>query len=267
MHAIRISLRFAVCLMFLSAAATAWCKPPEAAPSAANAPSAIFRVGGASANITPTIGMPNYNGDPLVPDKNACPLRIQAIVLDDGTTSVAILSVDCTFLGRAEVLRMRDALRWRLGWNPDSICIAATHSHASPATTASFLTGELPDPKYVDLLLQQTCRAVGEAKAGLQPARLVAASIDAPSIGVCRRRVDPTGQAYMTGTEPSPSLPPENEIDRKMQYVIFEDSTGQALAVILNFACHNNMVSRVFSADMFGRAGESLRESWATWRS
>jgi len=41
-----------------------------------------FRVGGAYADITPTNGMPNYNGDPLVPDKDASPLRVEALVLD-----------------------------------------------------------------------------------------------------------------------------------------------------------------------------------------
>ena len=146
--------------------------------------------------------MPNYNGEQLEPDKDAAPLRVQAIVLDDGKTKVAIISVDCTFLGRIEVQRMRDALHERRGWNPDHVCIAATHSHACPATTASFLTGELPDPNYIDLLVEQTCQAVEQAESRLQPARVVAASIKAPPIGVCRRRVDPTGQVYMTGTEP-----------------------------------------------------------------
>ena len=44
-----------------------------------------------------------------------------------------------------------------------------------------------------------------------------------------------------------------------MQYAIFEDFEGRPLAVMFNFACHNNMVHRVFSADMFGRAGDELR--------
>ena len=139
-----------------------------------------FMAGGAYADITPEHAMPNYNGVHLELDKNATPLRVQAIVLGDGTARATIISVDCTFLGRTEVGRIRDALHQRVGLKPENICIAATHSHASPATTASFLTGELPDPKYIDLLVGQTSRAVEQAISRMKPARVVAASIDAP---------------------------------------------------------------------------------------
>jgi hypothetical protein len=54
-------------------------------------------------------------------------------------------------------------------------------------------------------------------------------------------------------------LPAENPIDERMQYAVFEDMAGRPLAVAFNVSCHNNMVSRVFSADMFGRAGDELR--------
>ena len=130
-----------------------------------------FRVGGAYTDITPDHGMPNYNGDPLEPDKDATPLRVQAIVLDDGTTRAAILSVDCTFLGRKEVGRIREAIRRRVGIEPEHTSVAATHSHASPATTASFLTGAMPEPAYIDLLVEKASQAVEQAASRLKPAR------------------------------------------------------------------------------------------------
>src|SRR5262245_2656479 len=98
----------ACCLAILSVAAT------QAKPADDDSTTA-FRVGGAFADITPDHGMPNYNGESLAPDKDATPLRVQAIVLDDGTSRAAIISVDCTFLGRIEVGRMREALHQRLG--------------------------------------------------------------------------------------------------------------------------------------------------------
>jgi len=233
--------------------------PPD--NSASGSSSVAFSVGGAYRDITPERAMPNYNDDLLEPDKNATPLRVQAVVLDDDMTRVAVLSVDCTFLGRTEVERICDGLHQQFGLAPEHICIAATHTHASPATTASFLTGALPEPAYVDLLVAKSREAIEEALSRLQPARVVAASIDAPPIGFCRRRVDPNGQVYMTGSEPKSDspLPAENPIDERMQYAVFEDMAGRPLAVAFNVACHNNMVSRVYSADMFGRAGDELR--------
>jgi hypothetical protein len=47
-----------------------------------------------------------------------------------------------------------------------------------------------------------------------------------------------------------------------MQYAVFVDADGKPLAAMFNFACHNNMVSRVYSGDFFGRAAEFLREKF-----
>ena len=189
----------------------------------ADNPSATFRVGGAYADITPQRSMPNYKGDPLNPDRDACPLRVQVIVCADATSKVALISVDCTFLGRTEVGRMREALHRRLGLKPEHVCIAATHSHASPATTASFLTGELPDPKYIDLLVEKTCGAVEQAISRMR--RAGGCGVDRLTAG---RRVVAVaaamGQAYMPGTEPKSTFQAENPIDEEMQYAVFEDS-------------------------------------------
>jgi hypothetical protein len=210
---------------------------------------------------SPDREMPNYTGDSIRPDDDACRLRVHVVLCTDGTTIVGIISVDCTFLGQDEVQRIRDALRRRIDVEPDHVCVAATHTHAAPATTASFLTGALPDEKYLDLLVERTCQAAEQAAARLQPARIAAATIPAPPLGVCRRRVSPEGQVFMTGTEPHASYSAENPIDEHLQYIIFEEEDdGRPLAAIFNLACHNNMVRGVFSGDMFGRAGDALRE-------
>lgn len=220
----------------------------------------VLRVGGAYADITPERAMPNYNGNPIKPDEEACRLRVQVVLCTDGRSMAAIISVDCTFLGQSEVRRIRETLRSRIDIKPDRVCVAATHTHAAPATTASFLSGALPDPEYIDLLVDRTCEAVEKAASRLEPARLVAATIEAPPIGVCRRRVSPEGQVYMAGVVRDPSYPAENPIDEEIQYIVFESLKGKPLAAIFTFACHNNMVGRVFSGDMLGRACEALRD-------
>src|SRR5688572_5563824 len=66
-----------------------------------------FEVGGAFADITPREPMPNYYRSVHRPDPEASPLRVHAIVCREATTTVVILSVDCTFLGRDEVGQIR----------------------------------------------------------------------------------------------------------------------------------------------------------------
>ena len=243
----------AASLLAVSAAGVSASRAQDDAPTA-------LRVGGAYADITPDRAMLNYNGNPIKPDGESCRLRAHVVLCTDGRTKAAIISVDCTFLGQSEVRRIRDAMRSRIDINPDHVCVAATHSHAAPATTASFLSGALPDPKYIDLLVERTCQAAEKAASRLEPAKLVAATIPAPPIGVCRRRVSPEGQVYMAGVVRDPSYPAENPIDEEIQYIVFESLTGKPLASVFTLACHNNMVGRVFSGDMLGRAGEALRD-------
>jgi hypothetical protein len=221
---------------------------------------ADFSAGAAYLSIMPDGPRPNYYRSVHQVDAQATPLRVHAIVCSDGNQKVALLSVDCTFLGRTEVLRIRDALRWRIDIPADNVCVAATHTHAAPATTASFLAGELPDPRYIDFLVEQAAAAAEIAASRMRPARIAAAMVPAPPIIACRRRVSPEGQAYMVRSAPDDSYPEENPIDREMGYILFEDRAGKPVAVLFNFGCHNNMVGRVLSADMFGRAGDVLRE-------
>ena len=221
---------------------------------------AEFSVGAAYRSIMPDGPRPNYYRSVHCPDPRATPLRVHVIVCGDGQQNIAILSVDCTFLGRSEVLRIRDALRWRTGIPADNICVAATHTHASPATTASFLAGELPDPHYIDFMVEQAAAATETAVSRMRPSRIAAAIVPAPPIIACRRLVSPEGQAYMVRSAPAPGFRQENPIDKEMGYVLFEALDGKPLAVLFNFGCHNNMVNRSLSADIFGRAGDVLRE-------
>ncbi|NUQ78836.1 MAG: hypothetical protein HUU21_35375 [Polyangiaceae bacterium] len=110
------------------------------------------------------------------------------------------------------------------------------------------------------VLQLSTAAAAAIAASRMRPARIAAAVVPAPPMVACRRRVSPEGQAYMVRTAPDANYPEENPIDREMGYIVFEELGGKPLAVLFNFGCHNNMVGRVLSADMFGRAGEVLRE-------
>jgi len=123
-----------------------------------------LRAGGAYADIKPQRVLPNYNGTPLYAGDPEKILQAHVIVCTDGETQVAILSLDATFVGRDLVLRIRDELQHRIGIDPGHVMIGATHSHHTPATAASFLAGAVPDPMYVDFLVDR----IGDAAQGLR---------------------------------------------------------------------------------------------------
>ena len=119
-----------------------------------------FRAGAAMVDITPSRELVNYNGDRLSIDADASPLRCHAAVFEDGETKGAILSVDTTFIDRTFLLRIRDACERATGVPGTNILVAATHTHPAPASCVSFLSGALPDPQYLDQMVEGVVEAV-----------------------------------------------------------------------------------------------------------
>jgi len=223
-------------------------------------PYTAFRAGGGMTDLTPDRVLPNYNGAPVKPDPEACPLRCHAVAFDDGETQGAIVSCDTTFVDRTLLLAIRDACARATGLPAAHVMLGATHSHAAPATCPSFLSGALPDPLYVDFFVEQIVTAVRQAWENLTPAVLVSGTCPAPGFEFNRRLLRPGGMAVMSGTSNAdPSYPPAGPVDREMPFVAFETLCGHPIAFVTNYACHNNCVSEVYSGDLGGRIGDALR--------
>jgi neutral ceramidase len=221
----------------------------------------MFRAGAAEAEITPDRPLPNYNGQIMDRSAGTLPLRVKALVCRDDGAGCVILSIDATFIDRSLVEEIRGRVAGLLGVRPQNILVAATHSHATPATCESFLSGALPDPRYLGHIVERACRAVEAAGKALQPVRYVSGALPSP-IGWCRRWVDSTGQAhFMPEKRMKPGLRPENDDPLQVRYVLFENEAEQAVAAVINVPCHNNFVFETYHADFFGWAGEHLRES------
>jgi len=224
-------------------------------------PQATFRVGAAITELTPAHELPNYNDSPVRPDPDASPLSCHAVAFDDGEMKGAIVSCDATFVDRALLLRLRDVCEHRTGIPGPNVLLTATHTHACPATCPSFLSGALPDPVYVDFLVERIAEAVSRAVASLAPAVLVSGTCPAPGFEFNRRLVRPNGLVVMGGAgNAAPSLPPAGPVDTQMPFLAFEDLSGRPIALAVNYACHNNCVSDVFHADIAGRMGEAIRD-------
>ena len=246
-------MRLPYCLLL--AIVTNWWISPSACAQK------TFEVGGAFADITPRRSLANYNAGMVDLGENSS-LEAHAVVCSDGTKKVVFISVDATFIHREIVMAVRDELHRRIGLNPRHVLVAATHSHATPATGPSFLSGALADPQYVDLLIDGVVKAVELANSRLQPARYVAGTLPIPSFVHNRRRLSAEGQAYFPSVHKDPDLPSEGPIDREMHYAGFETSEGDPIAFLLAVPCHNNVStgSGGFHGDMFNKTARQLRE-------
>jgi neutral ceramidase len=219
-----------------------------------------LQVGAGRADITPDRPLPNYNGQIIGRSERTLPLHVNAILSRDVSTAGGIISVDATFIDRPLVERIRERIAEQTGIPTENLLIAATHSHATPATCPSFLSGALPDADYLNLIVERAGEAARRAADNFQPVRYASGAIPNP-IGWCRRWVDAAGQAhFMPEKQLQLDWKPENDEPLRARYLVFENAEGRVVAAVINVPCHNNFVFETYHADFFAWAGQSLRE-------
>jgi len=196
----------------------------------------IFRAGAAITDLMPDRVLPNYNGAQLQIDADASRLRCQAVAFECGEVQGAIISCDATFVDRMLLAHIRDVVNRRTGIPGEHVMVAATHSHATPATCPSFLSGALPDPLYMDFFVEQTAQAVARAWQNRKAAVIVSGTCDTPGMEFNRRLLRPNGLVVMDGAPNSdPSFPPAGPVDRAMPFLGFESVDGEPIAIALAY--------------------------------
>jgi hypothetical protein len=170
-------------LAILAAVVAAGLLAPSA-PARAEKPEAL-RVGFGEADITPKVG-----GDRPVfvagfgHDRKATgvhdPLLARAVVTQDGSKKLAVVSLDLVGFFLPNVERVRKELP---GF--EYVLVTSTHSHEGPDTLG--LWGKTPlqsgvDPDYLAHVEKQAVAAVKAADAALQPAQARIGSVKAPEL-------------------------------------------------------------------------------------
>ncbi len=136
-------------------------------------PTGDAEVGFGKADITPDLDrhvawMAGYRNDLRATGVHD-PLWARAVVLRDGSTMIAMVSVDLIGLQREAVLEARARLP-----EYDHVLVSSTHTHEGPDVIG--LWGPSPaesgvDPAYVEFVVEQVVAAVRSAESTLAPAR------------------------------------------------------------------------------------------------
>jgi hypothetical protein len=108
-----------------------------------------------------------------------------AVVLDDGYRRVGLVVLDAIGLFHDEVVEVRRRLRpeWRL----DYAVVCTTHNHSTPDLMGLWGPNILHtgvDPRYREQVIDGAARAIGEAAAARQPARVAFHQIAVPPQGL-----------------------------------------------------------------------------------
>jgi neutral ceramidase len=205
------------------------------APAAQGVP---LEAGAAKVDITPPVGYPMW-GYAIRRDLPSTgvhdPLHARAVVLAVGPSRLAIISLD---LGRPPTRAGVKAIRERASKiaGVESVFLVGSHTHHGPILELD--TWPKQGKPYVRQLEDKIVAAIADAAKALRPARL----------GISTIEVDLNRNRHSKRKDHQPR-------DKNFTVVRIEDSKGQPIAHLVNFAAHPTMIdarSREISADFPG---------------
>jgi neutral ceramidase len=202
------------------------------------AESAQLQAGAARVDVTPAAdALPaNYRG---IND----PVYARAIVLDNGTTRAALVSLDAGGIPTALAQEVAGRVEAELGIPATQFLFGATHTHSVPRQSA---------PDYADRIVQ----SVRDAAERLQPARM-AWGTGVSYININRTMVNPQTGLWDEG----PNY--EGPSDKTVAVLSFDTLAGEPIAVYYNYAVHAVISGQLdeVSGDIPGASSRYIEES------
>jgi neutral ceramidase len=192
-----------------------------------------FKVGAAKVDVTPTQLPKNSEG---ILDH----IYARAIVIDNGATSAALVSVDTGMIGEQTWRAVSERIEKELGIPAQNLVLNPTHTHSASGGT-----------------VEQIFNAIKAAKEKLQPAR-VGYGTGVSYINVNRNIIDRKTNKWWEGANyDGPS-------DKTVAVIKFEASNGQPIAVYYNYACHAVVTGNtdMLSGDFPGATSRYIEDSF-----
>ncbi len=232
---------------------------------------AALRGGAAKVEITPPLGVTLIGSYSKPSDSVMDDLYVKAMVLSDGSNTVAIIAADLLYTPLEEITEpVRTIVREKLGIPKQNIMICATHTHSGPEV---FTRSKLP-PKsrvpvsdlaqsYLQVLVRKMVDAVLTAHQSMRDVRIGAAVGEVPEVLFNRRPVAKNGRVKTAFT-----LPPEvvatrrieaaadgearvmftllsngaplefGRVDPRVFVLRMEDTEGGTVGSLVDFGCH-----------------------------
>ncbi|MFO7901025.1 MAG: hypothetical protein R6U98_00055 [Pirellulaceae bacterium] len=229
-----------------------------------------LKVGFAQVDITPPVGA--IMTGPALPLAIATedPLYAKAMLVQSGTRTLAIVSVDLVKIRRDLADAAIAEAHERTGIDPDAVLICPTHNHSSPFVPR----GGPNNQKYLSTLPGLIAASIEQAHERLQHARMLLGR-SLVYEGVNNRRVISKADGMALNTwlkklddlEQTPQvLGSEGPIDPELWVARFDSMNGRVLGTLVNFTCHPNLrerkVLKSWSADFPGVIAEHIAEAY-----
>ncbi len=191
------------------------------------------------------------------------PLFARCMVLDDGTTRIAIAVVDSCVIPGELIDEVKAMVEQQVGIPAGRILISATHSHSTPSVCSVLGSGQNDD--YAEYLGARIVKGIAVADKNLAPARVGWSVGKDPKNVFCRRFIMKPGKAITNpfggtsndraqmnpGYENPNALRRTGVADTDIPVLSVQSAAGEPLAVLANYSTHYAGAPGL-SADYFG---------------
>ncbi len=197
-------------------------------------------------DITPPTGtwMTGY-GNRIVPSRGVHdPIMARALLLDDGTTNLVIISCDLIGIEPSTAANIRCGIAEHTSIPQENILICCTHTHSGPASMRFRGAMGHIDEKWMTNAESKIIELVTTLPPRLKPARLAHSSTTVSGIGFNRQ------------DESQP-------IDEELVAIAIDSLDGSAIATLVNYATHAVVLgpdNLEFSGDFPGAAARRIRK-------
>ncbi|AMV40284.1 LamG domain-containing protein [Planctomyces sp. SH-PL62] len=234
-----------------------------------------MRAGAAVVDVSPSTFPVIVNGGFLqaIGHQTRDPLHARCVVLDDGTTKLAVAIVDSCMMPRELIDEAKELASKTTGIAVDRMLIAATHTHTAPSVMGAL--GTPVDPAYAKFLPGKIAEAIEKAAAALAPAEIGWGAVDDPEHTHTRRWIrrfdriidDPFGDKTVRanmhpGYENPDAIAPSGPTDPALTVLAIREPGGRPIAVLANYSMHYYGSTPV-SADYYGRFAATLAKKLA----
>ena len=195
-------------------------------------------------------------------------LYAKACVVEQDGTYAAFLALDLISVpfGMSEIVRQRVSEATPIA--PESILIAAIHSHTSAPrvfpTNVEYSPQDLMELQVIDHINRASADAIILAYQRLQPADAYYAHNNVTGISFIRQYKLANGEIRTNpGSYVDEGVSRCGEADPSLPIVLFKDKNGKPLGSISSFALHHDTVHGVeYSSDYSGMLSRNLKEQY-----
>jgi len=234
-----------------------------------------LRAGAATANITPLMGVP-LDGTimQIGPARHVHDeLHSRALVIDNGTTKLAIVIVDNTMISGDILDRAKEIIEETTGIPPSHVTLAATHTHSTPRAVTGLKPNSDEHKAYLLYLSERIAESVRRAVNHLAPARVAWGSADDPRHVFNRRwkikpgieQANPFGEMDET-VAMNPKLDrvtePAGPVDPEVFVLALQHVDGRPMALLADYGLHyvGGIPGGTVSADYFGVFADKIQQ-------